>query len=396
MYRILTLLMCLWSIELSAQFKKRPAILYNDNDGISLGMDNKYTSVNRDFLASVKPMYAFGSQSLVGNIRLSKRIKSDHNIGVEAKSFHFNRNKKWDYSQRYIKVEPSYAHITGDPDLLSDHKRYYVQLPMIFEETPRFDQGAFVGKDRQQIYLAQLGYDKKTSDSTHTYFLQTQLEASTYAQPVSNNQQSYLKATASYTYNYIYRRKKTLNVRFFASGFLFNTQRESSAFQNIFTRGSIALIHQGFNDYTYDEDFLSRQNQNKTFDRQVSLISGGGFRSAIGSQYGIGMSNNFAAAVNVSVDIPWRLPLSIYMDNGIYSIYNNQKAETRWLFNAGLSLSLLKKTIRIHLPILANKELKNIIETQHPNVFSRLSFSLDMTMIMKKISEIDKSLISNF
>ena len=163
-----------------------------------------------------------------------------------------------------------------------------------------------------------------------------------------------------------------------------NSQRFSSSFQNIFTRGSIALIHQGFNDYTYDETFLSRQNQTGFQNDQISLKSGGGFKTPVGSAYGIGMSNHFAASFGFSSDIPFRLPkwipLRAYFDIGSYSTYSNEKFKNNIIYNGGLSLHY-RDICAIYLPLIFSDNLGSIYKSEHKSFFSRISFSINFNKI---------------
>jgi hypothetical protein len=146
------------------------------------------------------------------------------------------------------------------------------------------------------------------------------------------------------------------------------------------TKGSIALIQHGFNDYTYDEFYFSRQNQNQLFDDQVSMVNGGGFKTPVGSAHSIGMSNNFAAAVNFSADLPimksWS-PFRIYFDIGTYSTYTGDAFKNNVMYNGGLSFHL-KDILAIHFPLVYSEELGNIYKGQHKTFFSKISFSMNL------------------
>ena len=132
------------------------------------------------------------------------------------------------------------------------------------------------------------------------------------------------------TQRWMYRPNKNFYFRVFTSGFLTNTNKDVLGR----TLGSIALIYDGVSDYIYDEYFFSRQNQNLLYDDQVSLVNGGGFKTPVGSQFSIGTSNNFAAALNTSIDLPFRqswFPIRAYFDIGTASVKEGDKFVNRWI-----------------------------------------------------------------
>lgn len=75
----------------------------------------------------------------------------------------------------------------------------------------------------------------------------------------------------------------------------------------------MSLLHQGFNDYLYDEYYTIRQNQREGLGNQVSFREGGGFKHAFGVGQNIGMSNRFAASVNLVADVPFDDILKVFL-----------------------------------------------------------------------------------
>jgi hypothetical protein len=148
------------------------------------------------------------------------------------------------------------------------------------------------------------------------------------------------------------------------------------------TIGSIALIYDGYNDYRYDEYFFSRQNQNLLFDDQVSLSNGGGFKTPVGGSKfsSFANSNNFAASLNASVDLPFSqpwFPLRAYFDLGTYTSSNGDKFTNNWMYNGGFSLNF-SDIVAIHCPLIYSKDLGNLYKEVHKTFFSRLSFTINL------------------
>lgn len=356
---------------------------YNDNDGFMPGVSisNAAFKNPKKLTFAATPLYSIKNLKLVGQLWInydqpkSKGTFSKISYRSGIKSFDYNTNEKFDYSQRYIRIDPSltfhFRHTTANE--IQSHlslKSYF-----IIEEDAVFNSGVFSGLDSKHTFIQRLEFKRYVTDELQTSDLKVSLEYQGYVS------QNYLKMTAITDQRYLFAPKKNLYFRLFASGFILNSQRRSGSYQNIFTRGSIALIHQGFNDYTYDEYFFSRQNQSGFQDDQVSLSQGGGFKTPLGSAYSIGMSNHFAAALNFSCDLPFKLPqwipLRVYFDVGSYSTHSGAKFVNNVLYNGGLSLNY-KDIAAVHLPLVFSKDLGDLYKGSHKDLLSRLSFTINL------------------
>ena len=359
---------------------------YNDNDGVMAGLvlTNQNSTENRKFSFVLAPMYSFKTSKLLGQGKISYdfmkqegRIdKFSYWLGV--KSFDFNHNNKFDYSLRYIKLEPGVSVHLKPKDKKDNTSTITFKTAFISEDKALFNLNEFSAITQEYFIIPRLEYFY----SMHDEYQGTDIRLSSEYQGYNN--ESYLKLTATGDQKYRYAENKFLFFRAFVSGFLINSQRYSSSFQNIFTRGSIALIYHGFNDYTYDETFLSRQNQTGFQNDQISLTSGGGFKTPVGSAYGIGMSNHFAASFGFSSDIPFRLPkwipLRAYFDIGSYSIYSSVKFKNNIIYNGGLSLHY-RDIGAIYIPLFFSDNLGSIYKSEHKSFFSRISFSINLNKI---------------
>ncbi len=357
---------------------------YNDNDGVMAGLvlTNDNGRENKKVSFAVAPMFSFLNSKLAGegwivfNDKVLNKGINKISYGLGIKSFDFNRNEKFDYSLRFIRVDPRMTiHFTD-----TDTRKSKVSLKMflISEENPIFDKGQFKGLSTEYSYIPRMDYDYSNHDDYQGTDMKFFIEYQGY------NSENYIKLTGIADQKYRFAEKKYLYFRTFLSGFLWNTQRQSNSFQNVFTRGSIALIHQGFNDYTYDETFLSRQNQTGFQNDQISTVSGGGFKTPVGSAHDIGMSNHFAASVGFSSDIPFRLPkwipLRAYFDIGTYSTFGGDKFNNNVIYNGGLSLHY-KDIGAIYFPFFSSENLGNIYKSEHKTLLSRISFSLNLNKI---------------
>jgi len=372
-----------------------PTVTYNDNNRFMLGF---FYSNNREMNYrktgyTLHPMFSFRKSRIQGEAAVYHDIytKSDIidriRLSTEVRSYFFNYNEKWDYTQQYIRVDPE-IHLRFKKALRRGaDSGISLKSYLIHEEYPTFDNGKFSTLTGQNSTIIRATYYSTYTGPLASTHHDITLEQQSY------NDESYLKLSASLMQNWMYKNKKYIRLRLFGSGFLTNTQRQSLSYQNTFTRGSIALIHQGFNDYTYDEYFFGRQNQNQSQRHQVSMYNGGGFKTAVGSAYNIGTSNNFAIAANGAIDLPFGptwLPIQLYFDMGVFSTYSGDKFVNNMMYNGGFSVHLTP-LLTIHIPLVYSENLGNIHRELHNNFFNRISFSFNLDRISKK-----RTLFENF
>jgi hypothetical protein len=173
-----------------------------------------------------------------------------------------------------------------------------------------------------------------------------------------------------------------VNLRIFGSGFISNSRRDSPSFNTVLTKGSIALLSQSFNDYTRSQYFLTRQNEG-SFTNQIG-IDGGGFKDAFGSAYNIGMSNDWAIAANINIDLPIKFPgllkLKPYFDIGHYRTKSTSSEPLRGqtLMSGGLMLTYLDGGIEVYFPLISNDPINNLYRAENENLFKKISFKIDL------------------
>jgi hypothetical protein len=107
----------------------------------------------------------------------------------------------------------------------------------------------------------------------------------------------------------------------------------------------------------------------------------------------VGRTDDWLAAVNFNTTIPSgmnplsmlpvRIPLKIYADIGTHAeAWNEETEEDRFLFNAGLQLSLFFETVHIYLPLVYSNVYKEYIQSTLPKkgrLWKTVSFSIDFS-----------------
>ena len=105
-----------------------------------------------------------------------------------------------------------------------------------------------------------------------------------------------------------------------------------------------------------------------------------------------GRSDNWVASVNASSTIPdifpVRLPLRVFFDAGTYAeAWDEDNLDPRFLYVAGLQLTLFKGALNIYAPLFYNKTIRDNFKSVdgESGFFDTLSFSLDPVLLLKRL-----------
>ena len=153
----------------------------------------------------------------------------------------------------------------------------------------------------------------------------------------------------------------------------------------------------GNEDYTYSNYFVGR-NEFEKFSSQQIMIRDGGFK--VRTDYlsnKIGRTDDWLVAANFTSTIPnvinplailpFKLPLKIFVDIGTYAeAWKKNAATGRFVYDAGLQLSLFKNTVNIYVPLLYSKEYKDYFKSTitEKRFLKNIAFSIDLQNISLK------------
>jgi hypothetical protein len=196
--------------------------------------------------------------------------------------------------------------------------------------------------------------------------------------------------TGNYFFNYA---TGGLNARLFAGKFFYAGSRTSSK------RFSTDRYHlnlsgpNGHEDYTYSDYFVGR-NHFDGWQSQQMMVRDGAFKvrtdylaQKLGKTDDWLVAANFTstipAAINPFMLLPVKIPVRAFFDIGTYAESWKQNAESdRFLFDAGLCLSLLKETINIYLPLIYSSEFGDYYKSTIPKkqrFWKKISFSINIS-----------------
>ena len=202
-------------------------------------------------------------------------------------------------------------------------------------------------------------------------------------------------ARAAFTGKYFFNYPKEggLDLRLFAGKFIYTSQK-TIVKQFATDRYHLNMTGaNGYEDYTYSDYFLGR-NKFEGFASQQIMMRDGGFKvrtDLLADK--VGRTDDWLVAINLSSSIPSglnplsmlpvKIPLKLFLDIGTQSEAWKKDAEgDRFLFDAGLQLSLFKETVHFYLPLLYSRVFKDYIQStleKKGRIWKTVSFTIDIS-----------------
>jgi hypothetical protein len=352
-----------------------PSFRYTANGNYMVGfMLNNLNKNNQLLYYYANPFFSLTndfnwSAGIMKPLRVRLGAISQITPQLTYRKFHYYTNRIDDYALDYHRISPRLKFT------LKNHRWINLEYAYINEEIALYE-GRKINFDHRSSQLYRLYYDQEKKSPLYQWKFSTYLEHFRYQNIFSENQK-FLKLSADFRQAWRLSVDRNFSVRMFASKFLTNDQRTSTNYSDFITKGSIPLIYQGRNDYAYDELFVARKNQNVFLENQIGS-QGGGFKNAPSTKSSLGLSNDFAAGINLQYDV-LRLKKSflffLYADGGLYRQYSNAKWATKNIYSAGLGLTV-SDAISIYLPVLNHKDINTNYRDNNLGFFERWSFQL--------------------
>ena len=373
-----------------------PAVGYNHYDGFMVGLLlHNFTLPANKFQFLVAPLYATQSKNFTGISRFQYHHNSYGTIQqmlVSITASRFSNSEFTDSTGKktflnYSKIVPSVRVYFKSQDARSTVTTF-VQFKTYFlkEKNVLFSRDTILKQDiitypYKSSYINQLKFVLDEHRVLYPYRGELQFEQST----------NFAKLTFTGKYYFNYATGGGLNVRLFGGKFFYigdktsNKQFETDRYHLNLTGAN------GYEDYTYSNYFIGRNEFDKLPSQQI-MIRDGGFkvRSDLLSAK-IGKTDDWLAAVNFQSDIPDKInplqilpiniPLMLFLDIGTYADGFKQNAVgSKFLYDAGIQISLIKNLINIYIPLAYSKVYRDYYKqtiTGH-RFLKTLSFSIDL------------------
>ena len=363
-----------------------PAVSWNQYDGFMAGLAfHNLQFPAQEFQFALLPMYGFKSKSIVGIGGLQYRWYPKESwvdeltTAISYRQFAFDQQARFDYHLNYQKITPKLQIVKRG----SKKEEWQAQWRSIWleQQRPTFsNDGQYLGKTSPSNWVHELSIRLLNKRAINPYDYQLTLEQQQYR--IFNQSSDYIRAALDLNWALTFNEDKNFNVRIFAGAMLRNTQKNAGA---IFP-GAFSLFGNSTADYRYDHYFLSRNTlERDLFAQQISLAEGG-IKAPIPNSFNIGRSNSMVVALNLSIDLPEKIPLPIpvkpYFDIGYFDnampTGSDDTFDDKVLWSGGLELSIWKGRMAIYLPLIHDKQIKQILRTDGQGYFSTISYYIDL------------------
>lgn len=376
-----------------------PAIGYNFYDKIMLGaLIHNYTLPTTKFQFVAAPLYATKSKQFNGLGRVSYSLYPGNNgqkiefalAGASFSGDNFTDSTNTTHPQRFSKIVPSLKFVFANKNPRSQitkfiqWKTFFIKEQGLLFTRDTINQIDIITYPTASRYVNQLQFVIENNRALYPYMGALQIE--------QGEGFARLAFTGNYFFNYA--KKGGMHVRLFAGKFFylgdktFIKQFETDRYHLNMTGPK------GYEDYTYSNYFVGR-NEFEGFSNQQVMIRDGGFK--VRTDYlsnKIGKTDEWLAALNFTSSIPdkinplavlpFRLPVKVFFDIGTYAdAWKKNAATGRFIYDAGLQLSLFKDVLNIYFPILYSKVYKDYFKSTIPDkrFLKNIAFSIDLQKI---------------
>jgi hypothetical protein len=373
-----------------------PSTGYNFYDKFMIGtLVHNYSLPPSKLQFFVSPMYATGSKQLNGIGRIGYNWFLGNNgakieFAVAGASFTgdtFTDSVNNVAYLRFAKIAPSLKIVFAPANPKTSITKYlqwktfFINEQSLLFTRDTVQQIDIITYPTKSRYIHQLQYVIENSRKLYPYKGAFQIE--------QGKGFARLNFTGNYFFNYA--KGGGMNARLFAGKFFYLTDKtfikqfETEAYHLNMTGPK------GNEDYTYNNYFIGRNEFDK-FSAQQIMIRDGGFKvrtDFLSSK--IGKSDDWLSAINFTTDIPnainplqilpIKIPLKAFIDIGTYAeAWKKDAATGRFIYDAGLQLSLLKNMLNIYFPLFYSKVYSDYFKSTitEKRFWKNVSFSLDI------------------
>jgi hypothetical protein len=368
-----------------------PAFGYNFYDKLMVGgLIHNYTLPEQKFHFFVAPLYATGSNTFNGMARVGYNLMSygmirKAEISLSAEKFSMDEFTDSTGRKNYMgfsKIVPSVKLIFRNKNATSSVKKWLQWKTFFITETElNFLRDTILQQDiitypKSSRYLNQLDFVFQDNRVLYPFSADAQIQQA----------DKFVRFSFEGKYFFNYPDGGGVNARLFAGKFMYLGSGTVDKRYYLNLTGA-----DGHEDYTYSDYFLGR-NEFKGMPSQQIMIRDGGFkvRSDLLSNK-IGKTDNWLAALNLNTDfpkklnplqvLPFKIPLKVFLDIGTYAeAWEKGAATGKFVYDAGLQISLCKNLVNIYVPLLYSKIYADYFKStiSEKRFWKTISFSIDI------------------
>lgn len=373
-----------------------PIATYNQYDKIGLGFAiHNYQLPLHRFNYYIAGLYATGSNTInsFGNISYTQFKKKIHSrISLDWNQYSVGLYTHTDESKNYLqfnRLTPSFtfkifpSENNFNKSLLLKWNAFLMNRTELDFKTISTPSGfnTIIEKNTKYNYINQFKALLVNNRVLYPYELNLQIDQGDYFIRLGFTANQYLN----------YAKKGGANIRFFAGKFFYTS---SNTFIHRFNTNAYHLNMsgpKGYEDYTNSNYFIGRTAFEGLPNQQI--MQRDGFfkvRTDLLSNK-IGKTDDWLVALNLQSTIPdeinilnvlpIKIPLQFFVDIGTYSeAWKDNPTTGKFIYDAGLQISILKSAVNIYFPILYSKVYSHYFKSTLGNnkFIKNISFSIDI------------------
>jgi|GEM_PF-1594238 len=367
-----------------------PAVGFNNYDKVMVGaLVHNYQLPQQPFSFALAPMYATGSKRFAGWGQMDYNIwnaNAHWQIGLAGSTFSMSDFDIADYPkfyQRMWRVVPSVSLTLFDNDGASTRKWDFGLRSFILSQqhyTSSLDNNG-------QIAFSNLTW-KTTLFQANAQIQDTRKLYPYAVAAVADAGKEFLRlgVTGKYFFNYN-ATNRGVSARLFAGKFFYlknqtmQVAADNSPYNFMLSGPSGSANYHSF-DYTYSDYFIGRSESTGWMSQQI-MERDGFFK--IPTTFGT--SDDWLSALNLTADFPKQLDplqrlnssLKLFFDIGTYSdLWSDVPPAGRFLYDAGLQVSLCKSLVNIYVPLIYSKTYKDRLPSEN-RFWKTVSFNINLS-----------------
>ncbi|MBL0034805.1 MAG: M1 family metallopeptidase [Flavobacteriales bacterium] len=328
-----------------------PTIGANGHDGFMAGLalyNTTFPSQRFEWVAA--PMYGFKSGKLVGGARAEyhfDRLNSNafQNIHLGLGTWGFSAAEEDEVASGFRKYTPCLRFDLKRNDAYAAAHSFGFRTVFVTQYGPgtvQGDNGPVTAEVNTDDLYNELRYDIQQKQGLHPYLITGTLL----------NHEAFTRASLDAKWSAIYDdRKHRITFRGFAGTFLSKNEDQ-------LTRLMAWRLNWGSEDLLYDHVFVDRGQPDQVSGRQIAKDQGG-FKTPTLQ----GSSTSWIAALNMELDMPFPLPLSIYGSWGAapYTEVTAMGNVAKWdsYYEAGIGLRFVRDVAEVWFPLTVSQNIQD-------------------------------------
>ena len=353
-----------------------PIAGWNAYDQMMLGMAfYNHLAIKKPFEYTLAPIYSFGRKTLTGLANFEYSVHPENtfkNISIGVNGSTFGTQNSTELQSNFKKIAPYIsAEFKPKNARTSAKKSLVTKLHLVQNE-----YSGELFKLHENILVSSTTFRLVSKQILKPKSLEFNYQYGQLDNIYSNGDFSRVSITGKYRHNYD-KKLNGIEFRVFAGTYLFNNTKDSRF--RFYEGGDI-----GASDVTYNNIFLGRNEEHPNLLNQQMVFNQSGLRTL--SPYS---SNTWLAGFNTDFDIPLMLPFDLYFDASFFpysltSCNQNGCITTNKInvsYVGGLSFTVIKDVFEIYVPLVVNKDLKDIYEYQNINFLQRIRFTFHINQL---------------